>query len=146
MSASTEGIVFAIDGYPGMLEYMVETARRLTEHMLDQVLTKVEFEHACGWEEIAFKRGPDVSLDWFEQGAVPRYQKTGQRLAGAGTDIWYTDCYSDVHPVTPGILAGGLGTLFPFEVNSSGHPGKVLMQHPGPGSSVVSTGVKRHQF
>ena len=121
-----EGIAYAIYDYPEMLEDMVETACLLVEDELDQVLGKVDFDLASGWEDIAFKQGPIVSLDFFEQVVVPRYKRIGRKLKDAKIDIWYTDCDGDVRPLIPGMLESGLNTMFPWEVNGSGHPADAL--------------------
>lgn len=124
-----EGIAYAIYDYPEMLEDMVETACLLVEDELDQVLGHVEFDLASGWEDIAFKQGPIVSLDFFEQVVVPRYKRIGAKLHAAGIDIWYTDCDGDVRRLIPGMLEAGLNTMFPWEVNCSGHPAEALDHH-----------------
>ncbi|MBU8913743.1 MAG: hypothetical protein KOO61_06930, partial [Spirochaetales bacterium] len=124
-----EGIAFAIYDYPEMLEEMVETACVLVEDMLDQVLGEIDFDYAGGWEDIAFKQGPIVSLDWYQNVAVPRYKRIGRKLKDGGVDIWYTDCDGDVRPLVPGMLEAGLNTMFPFEVNSAGHPADLLNEH-----------------
>ena len=121
-----EGICYAIYDYPDMLEDMVETACLLVEHELDQVLGRIDFDLASGWEDIAYKQGPIVSLDFFEQVVVPRYKRIGDKLRAAGIDVWYTDCDGDVRPLIPGMLSAGLNTMFPWEVNCSGHPGETL--------------------
>ena len=99
-----EGIAYAIYDYPDMLEDMVETACVLVEDELDQVLGAIDFDLASGWEDIAFKQGPIVSLDFFQKVVVPRYKRIGRKLADAGIDIWYTDCDGDVRPLIPGML------------------------------------------
>ncbi len=124
-----EGIAYAIYDYPDMLEDMVETVCLLVEDALEQVLPAIDFDLASGWEDIAFKQGPIVSLDFYRSVVVPRYKRIGARLRDAGIDIWYTDCDGDVRPLIPGMLESGLNTMFPWEVNSAGHPGEALEQH-----------------
>ena len=125
-----EGLAYACFDYPEMVEDMVETACQLVENMLDQVLPHMQFDYALGWEDIAFKNGPIVSVDFFESVVVPRYKRIGKRLRAAGIDIWYTDCDGDVRPLLPGFLDAGINCLFPFEVNSCVHP-KVLLDEYG---------------
>jgi hypothetical protein len=126
-----EGIAYATYDYPDMVEDMVETACRLVEHYLDQVLGKIDFDFASGWEDIAFKNGPIVSVDFFRDVVTPRYRRIGRRLAAAGIDLWYTDCDGDVRPLLPFFLEGGINCLFPFEVNSCTHPKELLDQYQG---------------
>ncbi|NLF93868.1 MAG: hypothetical protein GX564_08265, partial [Oligosphaeraceae bacterium] len=87
-----EGLAYAIYDYPEMLEDMVETACLLVEDFLDQVLGQIDFDFASGWEDICFKNGPAITLDFFQQVVVPRYQRIGDKLHRHGINLWYTDC------------------------------------------------------
>jgi hypothetical protein len=121
-----EGLAYATYDYPEMVEEMVETACVLVEDFLDQVLGQIDFDYASGWEDICFKNGPIVSVDFFNDIVVPRYQRIGAKLHNAGIDLWYTDCDGDVRPILPGLMAGGINCLFPFEVNGCAHPAELL--------------------
>ncbi|MBN1673842.1 MAG: hypothetical protein JXR37_22530 [Kiritimatiellae bacterium] len=124
-----EGLAYACFDYPDMVEDMVETACVLVEDFLDQVLPHFDFDYASGWEDICFKNGPIVSLDFFNQIVVPRYERIGRKLHAAGIDIWYTDCDGDVRPLLPGFLKSGINCLFPYEVNSCVHPAELLEEY-----------------
>jgi len=124
-----EGLAYACYDYPEMVEDMVETHCQLTENTLDQVLGKMDFDYACGWEDICFKNGPIVSLDFFRQVVLPRYKRIGAKLRKHGIDIWFMDCDGDVRPLIPGFMEVGINCLFPFEVMGSGHPGAVLKEY-----------------
>ena len=123
-----EGLAYACFDYPDMVEDMVETSCQMVEYQLDQVLGKIDFDFAFGWEDICFKNGPIVSLDFFTHVVVPRYKRIGQRLHKHGIDLWYTDCDGDVRSLIPGFLASGINCLFPFEVMGGGHPGELLKE------------------
>ena len=126
-----EGLAYATYDYPEMVEDMVETACVLVEQSLDQLLPHFTFEYASGWEDIAFKNGPIVSIDFFENVVVPRYKRIHRKLTAHGIDLWYTDCDGDVRPLLPGFLDGGINCLFPFEVMGCAHPGQLLDQYEG---------------
>ena len=126
-----EGLAYAIFDYPEMVEDMIETACLLAEQSLDQLLPEIDFDYASGWEDIAFKNGPIVSVDFFNSIVVPRYKRINAKLKAYGIDIWYTDCDGDVRPLLPGFLEGGINTLFPFEVNGCSHPGELLDEYAG---------------
>lgn len=126
-----EGLAYACCDYPDMVEDMVETCCVLVEDFLDQVLPHVRFDFASGWEDICFKNGPIVSVDFFREVVVPRYKRISRKLHAAGIDIWYTDCDGDVRPILPYLLEGGINCLFPFEVNSCTHPSKLLDEYSG---------------
>ncbi len=124
-----EGLAYAVYDYPDMVEDMVETCCLLVEDFLDQVLGKLDFDFASGWEDIAFKNGPIVSVDFFRSVILPRYKRIGRKLHAAGIDLWYTDCDGDVRPLLPLFLEGGINCLFPFEVNSCTHPKTLLDEY-----------------
>ncbi len=123
---TVEGLAYATYDYPKMVEDMVETACQLVENFLDQVLGEVDIDFATGWEDICFKNGPLISLDFFHKVVVPRYKRIGDKLHKHGITLWYTDCDGDVRPLIPGFLESGINCLFPFEVNSGGHPAELL--------------------
>jgi uroporphyrinogen decarboxylase len=125
-----EGLAYAMYDYPAMVEDMVETCCLLVEDFLDQVLGRIDFDFASGWEDIAYKNGPIVSVDFFRNVVTPRYKRISRKLREAGIDLWYTDCDGDVRPLLPYFLEGGINCLFPFEVNSCTHP-KVLLDEYG---------------
>jgi len=124
-----EGLAYAVYDYPDMVEDMVETCCLLVEDFLDQVLGRIDFDFASGWEDIAFKNGPIVSVEFFRRVILPRYKRIGRKLHAAGIDIWYTDCDGDVRPLLPLFLEGGINCLFPFEVNSCTHPKTLLDEY-----------------
>ena len=124
-----EGLAYCIFDYPEMVEDMVETACVLVEDSLDQILPHIEVDFATGWEDICFKNGPIISLDFFNSVIVPRYKRIGDKLHAAGIDLWYTDCDGDVRPLMPGFLEAGINCLFPYEVNSCVHPAELLNEY-----------------
>lgn len=126
-----EGLAYACYDYPDMVEDMVETCCVLVEDFLDQVLPHFDFDFASGWEDICFKNGPIVSVDFFKNVVTPRYKRISKKLHAAGIDLWYTDCDGDVRPLLPYFLEGGINCLFPFEVNSCAHPSELLNQYEG---------------
>ncbi len=124
-----EGLAYACYDYPDMVEDMVETCCVLVEDFLDQVLPHFDFDFAAGWEDICFKNGPIVSIDFFKNVVVPRYKRIHKKLKEAGIDIWYVDCDGDVRPLLPYFLESGINCLFPFEVNSCCHPKELLDEY-----------------
>ncbi len=124
-----EGLAYACYDYSEMVEDMVETACVLVEDFLDQVLGKIDFDFASGWEDICFKNGPIVSLGFFRDVVMPRYRRIGGRLHAHGIDLWYTDCDGDVRPLLPFFMEAGINCLFPFEVNSCCHAGELLDEY-----------------
>jgi len=126
-----EGLAYACYDYPEMVEDMVETCCLLVERSLDKLLPHIDFDYASGWEDICFKNGPIVSVDFFKNVVAPRYKRIGQKLRAHGIDLWYIDCDGDVRSILPFFLENGVNCLFPFEVNSCAHPGELLDEYKG---------------
>ena len=126
-----EGLCYALFDYPDMVEDMVETCCLLVEDALDRLLPHFQFDFAASWEDICFKNGPLITLDFFEEVVVPRYRRIGDRLKAAGVSIWWCDCDGDVRPLVPGFLKGGINCLFPYEVQGCTHPGELLDRYQG---------------
>jgi hypothetical protein len=123
---TVEGLAYAVYDEPEMVEDMVETSCVLIEDFLDAVLPEIRFDFASGWEDICYKNGPLVSVAFFRDVVVPRYRRISNKLHAHGVDIWHIDCDGDVRPLIPHFLEGGVNTMFPWEVNGSGHPGESL--------------------
>lgn len=126
-----EGLAYATFDYPEMVEDMVETCCLLVEDYLDQMLPHFKFDFAAGWEDICFKNGPIVSVEFFRDVVTPRYKRINKKLKAYGIDVWYSDCDGDVRPILPYFMEGGINCLFPFEVMGCAHPGELLDQNPG---------------
>jgi len=124
-----EGVCYAWADYPDMLEDMVETCCLLVENTLGQVLGKMDFDYASGWEDICFNYGPILPPSFFRDVVAPRYRRICKLLHAHGIDLWYTDCDGDVRPLLPIFMEAGINCLFPYEVNSCTHPGELLTQY-----------------
>ena len=124
-----EGLAYATFDYPDMVEDMVETCCLLVEDFLDQILDQFDFDFAAGWEDICFKSGPIVSVDFFKNVVVPRYKRIHKKLKAADIDIWYVDCDGDVRPILPLLLESGINCLVPYEVNCCCHPVELLNEY-----------------
>ena len=139
-----EGLAYACYDYPDMVEDMVETCCLLVEDLLDQILGKLDFDYASGWEDICFKNGPIVTVDFFRSVVVPRYKRLYAKLKAHDIDIWFIDCDGDIRPLIPCFLEGGVNIMYPLEVAASGHPGPILDEY-GPELRIMG-GVDKLMF
>lgn len=124
-----EGLAYACFDYPDMVEDMVETCCVLVERALDRLLPHIDFDYASGWEDICFKNGPIVTVNFFRDVVAPRYKRISKRLHAHGIDLWYIDCDGDVRKILPHFLDSGVNCLFPFEVNGCAHPAELLNEY-----------------
>ena len=126
-----EGLCYAIYDYPDMVEDMVETSCRIVERYLDIILPMGQFDLGFFWEDISFKNGPIVSLDFFKEVLAPRYKRITSKLRKHGCNHAYMDSDGDVRSLLPILLDCGIDIIFPWEVMASEHPGIILDQYGG---------------
>jgi uroporphyrinogen decarboxylase len=126
---TVEGLAYGIYDYPEMIEDMIENQCVLIENFLDAILPHFKFDYAAGWEDICFKNGPLVSIEFYREKIAPRYKRINAKLKKYGIDIWYIDCDGDVRPILPIFLDCGINSLFPFEVLCCCHPGELLKEY-----------------
>jgi hypothetical protein len=126
-----EGLCYAIYDYPEMVEDMVETSCQIVERYLDIILPLGKFDLGFFWEDISYKNGPIVSLDFFNEVVVPRYKRITKKLRQHGVMHTYLDSDGDVRLLIPTFLDCGIDILFPWEVMASDHVGKTLEQYGG---------------
>jgi uroporphyrinogen decarboxylase len=125
-----EGLAYACFDYPEMVEDMVETHCQMVEDALDQILpVMTDLDYAAGWEDICFKNGPIVSVDFFKNVVTPRYKRIDKKIKAAGIKLWWVDCDGDVRPILPLMMEGGINCLFPFEVNGCAHPAELFRDY-----------------
>ena len=98
--------------------------------MLEEVVSRVELDFVCVWEDMAFKNGPLVSPRLFGEFIVPYYQRLTGFLKAHGVDIIFVDCDGDCWLLIPGFLEGGVTGLFPFEVQAGMDIVEVRKKYP----------------
>jgi uroporphyrinogen decarboxylase len=110
---------------PELLEEIVETLCQISCTVLSKILPELEFDFACGWEDICFNSGPIISPHIFERIVVPRYQRITDLLHKHGVFIAYTDCDGNLLPILDLFLKGGINCMFPVEVHGGSDPIKM---------------------
>jgi len=124
-----EGLAYACYDYPDMVEDMVETCCLLVDNMLDKLLPFIDFDYATGWEDICYKNGPIVTVNFFKEIIMPRYKRISDKLRAHDIDIWCMDCDGDFRPLLPFFLESGVNTMYPCEINACGHPAEILAEY-----------------
>jgi uroporphyrinogen decarboxylase len=98
--------------------------------MIEEVVSKVELDFVCVWEDMAFKNGPLLSPRLFAEFIVPYYQRLTGFLKARGVDTVFVDCDGDCWLLIPGFLEGGVTGLFPFEVQAGMDIVEVRKKYP----------------
>jgi uroporphyrinogen decarboxylase len=126
-----ENIALMIYDDPELLEEIVDTLCSLVCETLEPVLRDVEFDLACGWEDICFNSGPIVGVQFMRDVVTPRYKRITDLLHKHGCHVAWSDCDGNITPIVDCFLDGGVNCLFPVEVNGGSDPVDLRRRHPG---------------
>jgi hypothetical protein len=103
---------------PGLLRDIIDTRTELALHVIGTVMDRVPFSMLHFWEDIAFKGGPFVPPDVFQELAVPAYRRIVDLFKSKGGRIVSVDSDGDISLLLPGWIEGGINHVWPMEVNA----------------------------
>jgi len=117
-----ENTAMAFYDMPELIDEMIEYMTNFTIKLMEKALKEVEFDFACGWEDIAFNNGPMISPQMFREFLFPRYKRIADFLNLHGVDIIWTDCDGNINPIVDQWLEAGFNCMFPIEVHAGTDP------------------------
>lgn len=126
-----EGICLAIYDQPELLEEMLEDLGNISAAIARAVTRHMSVDLVSWWEDIAFKNGPIVTPEFFNERCGRIIRKVMDIYGQAGCKYGYVDCDGDFRQLMPGWLENGINIMFPLEVASGIHPDKLRRDHPG---------------
>jgi hypothetical protein len=111
-----ENFCMKLCDHRSMIEEWMDARTDLAIQILDRAVSEVEFDDLWFWEDIAFRNGPYLSPQWFEELAVPRYRKLIDWFRKRGGQIVSVDSDGDARLLIPGWLRAGVNHIWPLEV------------------------------
>ena len=124
-----ENIAMMVLEQPELVEEIVEDLCQAVERALVRALREVQYDFACGWEDICFNSGPIVGVDFFRDVVAPRFKRITDLLHLHGVDIVQTDCDGNLTHIMPHLLDAGVNTTFPTEVHAGTDPVPLRKQY-----------------
>jgi uroporphyrinogen decarboxylase len=103
---------------PEFVKKMMDQRVEVMLAILERVLQDVELDAFGFWEDMAYKTGPLLAPDIFEEFMVPRYRKICEYLRSQGVDVIGVDSDGDVRSLIPLWLKAGLNAVWPMEVQA----------------------------
>jgi hypothetical protein len=85
---------------------------------LEEIVSRVELDFVCFWEDLAFKNGPLISPSLFSEFLVPSYKRATEFLRAHGIDVICVDTDGDFSLLIPLFQEGGVNGFYPFEVRA----------------------------
>ena len=117
-----ENLALMVCEQPDLMEEIVETICQCICRTIERGLRTVQFDFACGWEDICFNSGPICGVPFFRDVLASRYKRITDLMNLYGVDIVYTDCDGNLSHVMPYFMEGGVNTMFPVEVHGGTDP------------------------
>ncbi len=117
-----EGFAIAFYDEPALMAEIIEYLGDFICAVIEPALRDVQFDFACGWEDVCFKNGPMISPAMFRAHVLPQYKKITSLLRKYGVDVVNTDCDGDISLLVPIFLEGGINCMFPIEVGGGTDP------------------------
>jgi uroporphyrinogen decarboxylase len=105
---------------PELMHEVFEHLATLTATVIRRACEEIHIDYAGGWEDMAFRSGPQISPRMFREFLTPNYRMITDVLRKNCVGIIiYTDCDGRVIEAIDPWLEGGLNGIFPCEVGAA---------------------------
>lgn len=111
-----EGSLFAFYDNPNLVEKILEFFTDFYIGLYSKVLKVVEVDYILIWEDMAFKNGPLVSPNIFEEFCIPYYKKFISEMKKFGVKHFIVDTDGNFEVLIPLFIEAGVTGFYPFEV------------------------------
>ena len=97
-----------------ILEYFTDYYIKL----YTKILSKIEVDYILIWEDMAFKNGPLISPQIFNEFILPYYKKFINQMKKLGIKHFIVDTDGNFEVLIPSFIEGGVTGFYPFEVQA----------------------------
>jgi len=101
---------------PALIEEIEEYVEYLVIETIKPALQDIKIDFALFWEDMAYKTGSLVSLDFVRKYMLPHYKKVTELLRSHGVDIITLDSDGNIEELIPLWLETGINCVYPNEV------------------------------
>ncbi len=98
--------------------------------MAEELLSKIEFDQVCFWEDMSGKTGSLISPDTFREFMSPNYKRMIEYLKIKGMKNFVVDTDGNVEGLLPLFLEVGINAMYPFEQQADNDLIKIRKQYP----------------
>jgi hypothetical protein len=96
----------------------------------EELTSKIEFDVACFWEDMAGKQGSMISPLMFKEFMTPSYKRLIDFLKSKKIDIFTVDTDGYVEELIPLFLEVGVNAMYPFEQQAGNDLIKIRKKYP----------------
>ncbi len=125
-----EGVCYALYDNRDVVVEFVNDLKTLETSLAKKIAADFRIDVKVYWEDIAFKTGPIIPPDVFNELAGPVYHALDEIYAACGCRFGYVDCDGDMRKLVPTWLENGVNIMFPLEVAAGVHPVDLRKMYP----------------
>ena len=100
---------------PELIRDILEHLCRLWILMAEKLTSKIEFDTAVFWEDMAGRQGSLISPSTFREFMMPQYKKLIGFLKTKGIKLFNVDSDGNVDGLIPLFIESGITSMYPFE-------------------------------
>ena len=101
---------------PTLIEEMEEHLEYFIIEAIKPALRDIRFDFAHFWEDMAYKTGSLVSMEFVKKYMMPHYKKVTELLHSSGVEIITLDSDGNINELIPFWLESGINGILPNEV------------------------------
>lgn len=125
-----ERLLYNLYDQPDLIKDILTFLTNFWIDLWEEALSQVEVDCAHFWEDIAYRSGPLISPQMFEEYIVPCYRRMTAFLRSHKVRIILVDTDGNIERLIPYFLKGGVTGLYPFEVNAGNDVIKIRKNYP----------------
>ncbi len=111
-----ENTLFLFYDDPQLIHQMNTFYESFIITVLEEAVSKVEFDFVNFFEDMAYNHGPLISPQAFREFMLSHYKRVTSFLRHHGVDIICVDCDGNMEELIPLWLEGGVNVVWPLEV------------------------------
>ena len=101
--------------------------------MAEELTSKIDFDLAIFWEDMAGKQGSLISPAMFKEFLSPYYKRLIGFLKSRGIKYFSVDCDGKVDELIPLFIEAGINIMYPFERQAGNDLIAIRKKYPGLG-------------
>lgn len=125
-----ENLYYAYYDDPALIKEMINFLVEFWISLWEKVLLDVGVDFALFWEDLAYKNGPLMSPEIFQEFMMPGYERMTQFLKEKGVKIILVDTDGNWTELIPLFLESGITGSYPFEVQAGMDVVEVRRRYP----------------
>jgi uroporphyrinogen decarboxylase len=118
---------------PSLLKDILGHLCNLWLSMAEELTSKIDFDLAIFWEDMAGKQGSLISPAMFKEFLSPYYKRLIGFLKSRGIKYFSVDCDGKVDELIPLFIEAGINIMYPFERQAGNDLIAIRKKYPGLG-------------